>query len=834
MTLPANMISRVIKGNLQGKPMLVWYDNGGTLAEVLRKAVPEDVTLVHFEGSYLNVRATIERNDPQFSHKWLVYVPEAAPEPSWLRDYELFGARLDWTLERLMTEKMGLRSSAVTRQLLAGPRGRALAFHWNQVMPASVTAITYEQIEHALLGIAFHLEHDFTLSRAVLEYVCYPDLYGERLTSLGLHDAFIRAIRDELAFPQLPQVAPVPAESLAAAILLSELVEKLEGQGQEAFSALLPSSRRRWAGIAADWLRRSDLQPEFLRWSKELESKYNIATKLLAIEDDEKLCKVQSFACVDGLLLDKLASLVKSAGLDAQVERANEIVELAQVRLKSPWVEETGAVWRSVAAAARLVQDIRRASAELECLESASLSTFISRYTADDGWWKLDAGYRVLGEASRGLEPHLRGLFVELAVAGYGNWLRKICARFSEAVNQAGRWQAENALPPATLWTRLVVPADQPTAVLTIDALRYDLARQLEELLRSQGYTVQRRTMLAALPSVTEMGMAALLPLAGGKLQWVVKEGKLEVTSEDGTVLTTKGQRLAWAEAQEDGLVHIELDAVNHASRDELWQQIGDARRIVVTSRDIDRAGKILDDVTVDLLDRLVERVAIAVERLHEAGIGRVVIGTDHGFLYLPPNLEPGKIDAPAKSPHLYRHRRSLVGHLDRHPDMLFLSAGDVGLGGTGEVAIPKGLTCLALPGKIGRFLHGGLTPQEAVVAALVSTADVSMAHLEKVEIQVIFPGTITSQVVLVTLAPVGEPTLFHAARKLQLQAREAGVILAVSGAVEVRAAPVRARVVVRRLPAPGLELAVVDVETQEQIACQTVPVELRGYDDLL
>ena len=83
------------------------------------------------------------------------------------------------------------------------------------------------------------------------------------------------------------------------------------------------------------------------------------------------------------------------------------------------------------------------------------------------------------------------------------------------------------------------------------------------------------------------------------------------------------------------------------------------------------------------VLDRLVGQVALGVERLHKAGISQVVIGTDHGFLYLPSELEPDKVDAPAQDPNVDRHRRYLVGRPENHPDLLFLSASDVGLGGS-------------------------------------------------------------------------------------------------------------------------------------------------------
>jgi len=191
----AQAIQNAITDALQDHPILVWYDDGGTLADVVRQAVPDGVGLVPFEESYLAVRARIERQDPAFQRRWLIYVPEQAPEPSWLHDYELFGCRVDLTLERLLVERLKLRSNAEMRKLLAGPRGRALAANWDTAMAGLQPPIRQEQVIEGLLAVAFGLGPGFSLGRAVLEYATDPDLYGRQLARMGLEQTFAQDTR---------------------------------------------------------------------------------------------------------------------------------------------------------------------------------------------------------------------------------------------------------------------------------------------------------------------------------------------------------------------------------------------------------------------------------------------------------------------------------------------------------------------------------------------------------------------------------------------------------------------------------------------------------------
>jgi hypothetical protein len=267
------------------------------------------------------LRATVEQEDPAFRQKWCLYVPERAQEPSWLRDYDLFGARVDLTLERVLAAEMGLRSNAGMRELLAGSRGRALAANWETAIGDVQPPIRQEQVVQGLLAVAFGLGPGFSIAQAVLEYVAAPELYGQRLERLGLSQACADQVCSELALGlsilllrsgQAGEPSGT-AEPMAAGLLFSELTVRSGGLGAQEFQALLPRSHERalWARLADQWRENQRLQESFLSWSQALETRYAVRDKLAGLE---VLAGVMSFRAVDEALLDELCTRVGSAG----------------------------------------------------------------------------------------------------------------------------------------------------------------------------------------------------------------------------------------------------------------------------------------------------------------------------------------------------------------------------------------------------------------------------------------------------------------------------------------------------------------------------------------
>src|SRR5258708_39447877 len=96
-------------------------------------------------------------------------------------------------------------------------------------------------------------------------------------------------------------------------------------------------------------------------------------------------------------------------------------------------------------------------------------------------------------------------------------------------------------------FSSVVAPAlcEGKTAYLLVDALRFELARELVRDL-GDGYRATLLAGLGTVPSITEIGMAALMPGAEGETQ-VVPTGQGKVGLKVGeTVLKDRKSRLEW------------------------------------------------------------------------------------------------------------------------------------------------------------------------------------------------------------------------------------------------------------------------------------------------
>lgn len=114
----------------EDKPIIVWYDPGGTFQPLVDKALFSARRLLPFNGSYLALRLMLETEDPSFQQKWLVYIPESPPPQGWLRDWELFGVRLELDFIELLRKAAGLSVDQELRELFRGAHtdnARALA-----------------------------------------------------------------------------------------------------------------------------------------------------------------------------------------------------------------------------------------------------------------------------------------------------------------------------------------------------------------------------------------------------------------------------------------------------------------------------------------------------------------------------------------------------------------------------------------------------------------------------------------------------------------------------------------------------------------------------------
>jgi hypothetical protein len=387
-------------------------------------------------------------------------------------------------------------------------------------------------------------------------------------------------------------------------------------------------------------------------------------------------------------------------------------------RSQSVWSErgEQRKQWELVKLAADLMETCGTLEEELAA-QSKTQTELIAFYTR--GLRNADRLQRELEqEAAAILDDNLQPM-VQHARQVYRAFTNRVQTAFIRHLEQAG-WPAA-AFPSTTqLFDRLIKPklatSGQKVAVLLIDALRYELGVELEKRLSGKGQS-ELGVACAPLPTVTPLGMAALLPGAESALQVVGRQGKA-VVEYDGQTLSNVDQRLGvlrrlYGERVQDAkLRDLARGTVQAGPTVDL---------LVIRSSAADEAFENNLDAGFDQIRSTFRYLTRAVQRLAEMGFQELVILTDHGFA-LNPDVQAGDVGEKPSGNWVSVHERLLLGDGTADNNNWVIAADKLGI--RGDFAQAAGPRALVAYRAGENYMHGGASLQEAVVPYLLLKLD--------------------------------------------------------------------------------------------------------------
>ena len=410
-----------------------------------------------------------------------------------------------------------------------------------------------------------------------------------------------------------------------------------------------------------------------------------------------------------------------------QAGEIREAASLAAGRAGGFWCRqrpEARLHWALVEAAAGLLQHTQAVLAALRGRQW-SLTELIDAYTRQaDPWLLVDRLERTLElryarcAATGGFEEGPVEAVMVLCRTRYAEALDVLGRAFSAAGASSG-FRADNALAHREVYREAVAPAlsaGRRVAYLLVDALRYEMAASLREGLE-EDYDIRVEPVLAQLPGVTCVGMAALLPGAEAGLEVREEAGGFAVALQ-GKVLRDRARRIAWL-TETCGVPSLVVklsEAVRLSPRRR--KELAQIQLLVVTSQELDRHGEeAQDDEEVRrYMDEVLDKLRRAVRLLAAAGFEEIVVAADHGFFFAE-SLDPGLLMDPPGGQTVELKGRAWMGRGGSSGEgYLRFKASQLGLGGDLELAFPSGLGAFRVKGGVGRYFHGGLSPQEALL----------------------------------------------------------------------------------------------------------------------
>ena len=333
-----------------------------------------------------------------------------------------------------------------------------------------------------------------------------------------------------------------------------------------------------------------------------------------------------------------------------------------------------------------------------------------------------------------------------------------------------------------SLWGRT-----ERQAVIIVDALRYDCALAIQEQLKGQEVVVE--PMRAELPTITPIGMTALMPLSGAVMSLEVKGNNPHPKVNDKDC-SQRSHRLAFM--TNFGADCRDIDDVEAMGNSP--DGLGDL--LVVFGHDqVDHIGHGSADTLIRHLDVEIGRIARLIRKLHRWGYEYVHVVTDHGFILLEESKLPDVVPCDKAWCVVLKERFALVPAEADVPLATFPCTWEPSL----RVAVPPGLAFFKAEKS---FSHGGAALQELIIPHLVSKS--RLQKEKRVEIEVVLPTyelTRTAVKVVLRAKPQSKPgqlSLFtETARTLALDVRRPPVasepgerVLATAGPKEVKVEP--------------------------------------------
>jgi hypothetical protein len=421
---------------------------------------------------------------------------------------------------------------------------------------------------------------------------------------------------------------------------------------------------------------------------------------------------------VDTFRFEEHRLLVHTAGLIAN-KRYEPALSVVTGRSHSFWVDRDvrrQAQWEACRLMGELGRELERIGPALAKMGTDPAKWFAA-YAAQDGWHRGDGLQRRLEAwvARMDEEPEAEQA---LAVVRreHEHLLRSMADGFAKAL-AGSAWTVPGVLHQTRIYPEVVQTMGGRVAYFFVDAMRYEMGVELAgQIEGAKDLTV--RPAVCALPSITPVGMAALLPGASASFGVVDAKGKLAARIE-GTEMPGLNERLKFLKAKVPDVVEMTLGKLLGRSPAQVGKAIGSASLVVIRSQEIDFVGEMDGDLLArQVMDTVIGNLARAVRKLAAAGVEHFVITADHGHQFSVRKEDDMKTDNPGGDT-LDLHRRCWIGHGGATPPgTVRVSGAELGYGTDLDFVFPTGLGVFKAGGGLS-FHHGGFSLQELVVPVI-------------------------------------------------------------------------------------------------------------------
>lgn len=712
-------VAKQLAEHLKARHVVVWYDARRDFAPFITElrgastpaagvatvtAAGATAKLVEFNGSFFELRALIEPlTSGDAPERVVVYLPGVDREPrsSVLMEAELAGERYAPELKKVARNV--LRATYTDGQIdevvgapSVGYDDLARAASRRSIDPPSVLKTIFSDTPETDQLLATWLANDKRDAEVVAKGATI-ELAKLVLSRLGL------------TLPSDQPLAKLRAATLRY-VLAGEFRLDLTCPPPASLDAVPTSPDGFEPAVRALAVHlRTSFTDSYEKLADQVERELDLSHARLPADG---LGAVDTFRFEERALLDHCGALITAHRFDDAQRLINE-------REHSFWLARDYArkaqwdAFRSMATLGTACVGVRAAVAKA----GTDPGAWVDAYTAQGGWHRVD-------QAQRRLEVFIAKLDDEPSEQPLGVVRRlydDVCHAMAEGFTRAlanGQWTVPNTLHQTKIFSEVVAARPKPVAYFFVDAMRFEMGLDLIDRLPKSA-EISARPAVAVLPSITPLGMAALLPGAAASYTVVEDKGRLGARIDDA-FLPDLGARKKHAASRVPNLVDLSLDDLLSLQASKLAKKVEGAQVVVVRSQEIDHAGEAgFNFHARQVMDTVIDNLARAIRKLAAAGVEHSVVTADHGHLFFPTDRDESmRTDSPGGDK-VELHRRCWIGRGgSTPPGCVRIAAATLGYASDLEFVFPVGSGVFKAGGNLA-FHHGGPSLQELIVPVL-------------------------------------------------------------------------------------------------------------------
>ncbi|NLY01638.1 MAG: PglZ domain-containing protein [Rhodopirellula sp.] len=708
--------------------LVVWYDPGRVYEEAAKVLELPDTTVMRYEDSFFDLRWRIDQQglmEGEEPPRLVIYVPVAQNQTYHaLIEFEAAGVVMQ---PGQQPPARNTRLAVVARNALRSVLGEeAVVEVEKQVEAGRLTLADLDALaarggeaSRGVLTLAFGTGNSQEIALAFLS----DNGRDGEIEKKGATGELRELLREfDFNGPEDTALDDLRLR-LARHVLLTDLIV---GLGQAVPSPLASSpiasteaGREACAALAKAWRLRRDMRESYVAAARQVEQEFSLDS--MAFEE-KAIEELETFPAIERALLRHAEKRLLEA-------TDGDVLTLAESRSRRFWCDAEPQLqtrWGLVASAAEVLLEAQRVEQVLK-KAPASLAGVIREYAqSSQPWCLLDTYHRNMESRWHNFEPHggddenLEKLIIRARqryVAVGSEVARVFVTRLRE------RSQDKGVLRQRDVFQKHVKPAlgKEKIAYVWVDALRFEMGRELARLL-GDDFAVEIQTVVAAAPTITEIGMAALLPGAHETAKVVsVGDGKLALEIGGNTIRDRKDRVAFLKERAGVAVFDAKLDDLLPKPSKRVREGISSAQLALVTSQEIDELCE-QDNIAQARrqMDGVLNDLRRGVRVLADLGVERIVLAADHGHLFAEELSEDMKVEAPGGET-VDLHRRVWVGRGGQADDALLrMPLSSLGMDGEFDLAAPLTFACFKCKGGARAYFHGGLSPQEALVPVLI------------------------------------------------------------------------------------------------------------------